>query len=53
MVHWTILNGRVFDSATMNQIYPNFVERESLYFENEKFDGQEIQEENLCGCGIH
>ena len=52
-VQWTILNGRVFDSATMNQIYPTSIEREPLYFENEKFDGQEIQEETLCGCGIH
>ena len=52
-VQWTILNGRVFDSASMNQIYPNFIEREPLYFEEETFDGQKIQEETLCGCGIH
>jgi imidazolonepropionase-like amidohydrolase/WD40 repeat protein len=34
----TILNGRVYESATMNQIAPDQVEREPLYFELEGGD---------------
>ena len=51
-VQWTILNGRVFDAATMNQIYPIEIERTPLYFEEQNMEI--IREEgSLCGCGIH
>ena len=51
-LQWTILNGRVFDAGTMNQIYPTAIERPTLYFENQNIDVIDT-EEHLCGCGIH
>ena len=32
-VRFTILNGRVFEARTMNQVYPEQVERGAFYFE--------------------
>lgn len=38
-VHWTVINGRVFDADTMNQVFPTAMQREPLYFEADGVDG--------------
>lgn len=37
-VAWTMLNGRLFDASTMNQVAPEQVERQPFFFEREGGD---------------
>jgi imidazolonepropionase-like amidohydrolase len=48
-VKWTILNGRIYDSHSMDQLYPVQEERPQLYFQK---GGQQptLTETMECGC---
>ena len=47
-IRWTVLNGRVYDAATMNQTHPTVEKRSSLYFEG---DGQQPTKTQTIDCG--
>lgn len=50
-VSHTILNGRVYESQTMNQVFPQKETRPSLFFQT---GAQTTKEDNhTCGCGVH
>ncbi len=46
-VHWTVINGRVFDADSMNQVLPEPLERAPLYFELDGVDGTGLGGESL------
>ena len=48
-VQWTVLNGRIYDSHSMNQVFPSPEKRPALYFQN---GGQQptLTETMECGC---
>ncbi len=39
-IEWVIANGRVYESKTMNQLVPEFVERQPFFWELDGFDGR-------------
>ena len=50
-VRWTVLGGRVFDASTLHQVFPDTVERQPFYFEQQGHNQQPtVQHAHACGC---
>jgi imidazolonepropionase-like amidohydrolase len=53
-VTYTVLGGRVYDSATMDQVWPDPTERPSLYFQDGTVPANpDAAEGHTCGCDRH
>lgn len=52
-VKWTMIGGRVYESATMNQVAPDETTRPELFFEREGGRSGRSPQEHTCGCGAH
>ncbi|MFT5686623.1 MAG: imidazolonepropionase-like amidohydrolase/Tol biopolymer transport system component [Myxococcota bacterium] len=48
-VTYTVLGGRVYEAATMGEVWPAQVEREPLYWQTSAFGGE--HEDDGCSCG--
>lgn len=57
-VRYTMINGRLYDTETMNEIGNRTKKRSKFYWENNKYNAafswhEEIQSFTLPGCGCH
>ncbi len=53
-VRYTVLGGRVYESATMNQVWPEPVERPALFWRAESGGvDPDFADGHACGCGRH
>jgi imidazolonepropionase-like amidohydrolase/Tol biopolymer transport system component len=52
-VQWTVLNGRIYDSKTMEQLWPQQKQVAPLWFQNDGGTQPTISQQTHCGCQQH